>query len=101
MATSARLPHGRNMAMSTKRSATLAKPELGARLARVRQEMKKEGLEVLFVGHSADLEYLLGVDRRIHHYGASHFFGEWAVGAVIRVEGDPLLLVPRHMAEFH
>jgi Xaa-Pro aminopeptidase len=87
--------------MSAERSATLAKSELGARLARVREEMKEEHLEALFVGHSVDLEYLLGVDRRIHHYGASHFFGEWAVGAVIRSDSDPLLLVPRHMAEFH
>jgi len=63
--------------------------------------MREAGLELLFVGHSVDLEYLLGVDRRIHHYGASHFYGEWAVGAVIRPEGEPLLLVPRHMAEFH
>jgi Xaa-Pro aminopeptidase len=87
--------------MSLERAATLAKPELGMRLARLRREMDKAGLELLFVGHSVDLEYLLGVDRRIHHYGASHFFGEWAVGAVIRPEGEPLLLVPRHMAEFH
>lgn len=87
--------------MSAERSATLAKPELGARLSRVREEMRKERLDALFIGQSTDLEYLLGVDRRIHHYGATHFFGEWAVGALIRLEGDPLLLVPRHMAEFH
>jgi Xaa-Pro aminopeptidase len=87
--------------MTAERSATLAKPELGTRLARVREEMKKERLEALFVGQSTDLEYLLGVDRRIRYFGATHFFGEWAVGAVIRSEGDPLLLVPRHMAEFH
>jgi Xaa-Pro aminopeptidase len=87
--------------MNVERAATLAKPELGMRLARLRREMDRAGLELLFVGHSVDLEYLLGVDRRIHHYGASHFFGEWAVGAVIRPEGEPLLLVPRHMAEFH
>jgi Xaa-Pro aminopeptidase len=87
--------------MSAERSATFAQSELGSRLERVRQEMQKAGLEVLFVGHSTDLEYLLGVDRRIRYYGATHFFGEWAVGAVIRLDGDPLLLVPRHMAEFH
>lgn len=87
--------------MSAERSATLTKPELGARLARVREEMAREHLDLLFVGQSTDLEYLLGVDRRIHYYGATHFFGEWAVGAVIRSDGDPLLLVPRHMAEFH
>ncbi|HVC76290.1 MAG TPA: Xaa-Pro peptidase family protein [Candidatus Micrarchaeaceae archaeon] len=87
--------------MSADRAATLARSELGARLARVREEMKKERLDALFVGHGADLEYLLGVDRRIHYFGATHFFGEWAVGAVIRADGDPLLLVPRHMAEFH
>jgi len=87
--------------MSVETPATLAKPELGTRLARVRQEMRQAGLEVLFIGHSADLEYLLGVDRRIHYFGATHFFGEWAVGAVITLDSDPLLLVPRHMAEFH
>jgi Xaa-Pro aminopeptidase len=87
--------------MSPERAATLARPELQTRLERVREGMKTAGLEVLYVGHSVDLEYLLGVDRRLHHYGASHFFGEWAVGAVIRLEGDPILLVPRHMAEFH
>jgi Xaa-Pro aminopeptidase len=87
--------------MSAEKSATLAKPELTARLERIREEMAKAKLDVLFIGHSVDLEYVLGVDRRIHHYGASHFFGEWAVGAVIKPEGEPLLLVPRHMAEFH
>jgi Xaa-Pro aminopeptidase len=87
--------------MGIERSATLAKPELGTRLARVREEMKRDGIEVLFVGQSTDLEYLLGVDRRIHYYGATHFFGEWAVGAVVKLDSDPLLLVPRHMAEFH
>jgi Xaa-Pro aminopeptidase len=87
--------------MSHEQSATLARPELQTRLDRVREAMDAAALEVVFVGHSVDLEYLLGVDRRLHHYGASHFFGEWAVGAVIRREGDPLLLVPRHMAEFH
>ena len=87
--------------MSAEQSATLAKPELSSRLERIRHGMREEGLEVLFVGHSTDLEYLLGVDRRIHYYGATHFFGEWAVGAVIRLDKDPLLLVPRHMAEFH
>lgn len=87
--------------MSADRIATLAKPELAARLDRARAGMTEAGLDVLFVGHSVDLEYLLGVDRRLHHYGASHFFGEWAVGAVLKPEGDPLLLVPRHMAEFH
>ncbi len=87
--------------MTAELSATLAKSELGARLARVREEMANANLELLWVGHSVDLEYLLGIDRRIHHYGASHFFGEWAVGAVVRRDGDPLLLVPRHMAEFH
>jgi Xaa-Pro aminopeptidase len=81
--------------------ATLAKPELARRLQRVREEMKAAGLDMLYVGHSVDLEYLLGVDRRLHHYGASHFYGEWAVGALIRREGEPVLLVPRHMAEFH
>jgi Xaa-Pro aminopeptidase len=87
--------------MKAERSTTLTKSELGIRLGRVREEMSTEGLEVLFVGQSADLEYLLGVDRRIHYFGATHFFGEWAVGAVIKLDGEPLLLVPRHMAEFH
>ena len=87
--------------MSAERAATLARPELASRLERVRGAMRDNGLDALWVGHSPDLEYLLGVDRRIHHYGASHFFGEWAVGAVIRPSGEPLLLVPRHMAEFH
>jgi Xaa-Pro aminopeptidase len=87
--------------MTSERAATLAKPELETRLGRLRDRMAAAGLDVLYVGHSVDLEYLLGVDRRLHHYGASHFFGEWAVGAVIRRDGDPMLLVPRHMAEFH
>jgi Xaa-Pro aminopeptidase len=87
--------------MSAERVATLARPELAHRLERVRSGMEAADIDVLFVGHSVDLEYLLGVDRRLHHYGASHFFGEWAVGAIIRPDGDPILLVPRHMAEFH
>ncbi len=87
--------------MAVNRAATLSKTELAGRVDRVRAQMASAELDALWVGQSTDLEYLLGVDRRIHHYGASHFFGEWAVGAVIRLDGDPLLLVPRHMAEFH
>lgn len=87
--------------MSGDRAATLTKSELSTRLERIRAEMAHAHMDTLWVGQSSDLEYVLGVDRRIHYYGASHFFGEWAVGAVIRNEGDPLLLVPRHMAEFH
>ena len=87
--------------MSADLAATMTKTELSTRLDRVRAGMAAEGLDMLFVGHSVDLEYLLGVERRLHHYGASHFYGEWAVGAVIRAAGDPVLLVPRHMAEFH
>src|SRR5262245_1756532 len=87
--------------MTSEISAIAAGPEPGRRLARVREEMAMAGLDVLFAGQSTDLEYLLGVDRRIRYYGATHFFGEWAVGAVVRRDADPLLLVPRHMAEFH
>jgi Xaa-Pro aminopeptidase len=87
--------------MSAERAATLAKPELASRLERIRAGMARQGIDALWIGQSTDLEYVLGVDRRIHYYGATHFFGEWAVGAVIREHGDPLLLVPRHMAEFH
>jgi Xaa-Pro aminopeptidase len=87
--------------MAVERAATLSRTELAGRVDRVRAQMSSAGLEALWVGQSTDLEYLLGVDRRIHYYGATHFFGEWAVGAVIRLDGDPLLLVPRHMAEFH
>jgi Xaa-Pro aminopeptidase len=87
--------------MRAEKPATLSKVELHGRLERVRAKMSTAGFDMLFVGHSTDLEYLLGVDRRLHYYGATHFFGEWAVGAVIRLDDEPLLLVPRHMAEFH
>lgn len=87
--------------MVTERLDTVAEPELEARLARVREAMEQQGLDVLYVGHSTDLEYLAGVERRVPHYGRSRFFGEWAVGGVIARTGDPVLLVPRHMAEFH
>jgi Xaa-Pro aminopeptidase len=87
--------------MRAEKQGTLSQVELHRRLDRVRAEMDEAGFDMLFVGHSTDLEYLLGVDRRLHYYGATHFFGEWAVGAVIRQDEEPLLLVPRHMAEFH
>jgi Xaa-Pro aminopeptidase len=62
--------------------------------------MTQADLDLLYIGHSSDLEYLTGAEKPHSAYGPARYFAHWAMGALVRPEGTPLVLVPRHLSEF-
>jgi Xaa-Pro aminopeptidase len=75
--------------------------EHAGRVAALTAAAADAGYDLLYVGHSTDLEYLIGLQRPEPHYGQTRFFAQWAMGAVFIAGAKPTLLVPRHVAEFH
>jgi Xaa-Pro dipeptidase len=75
--------------------------EYSSRVAAVKAAATQAGFDVMYVGHSTDLEYLVGLPRPEPHYGRSRFFAQWAMGAIVTADAKPVVLVPRHVAEFH
>lgn len=62
--------------------------------------MQAEGVDALFLGPSADLEYLTGVERQIPNFGEASYAHGWVTGAFFRPEADPVFLLPRMFAAF-
>ena len=75
--------------------------EVSARVGRLRGEMEKAGIDVFYVAHSTDLEYMAGIERPIATYGHTRFWAGWAIGAVYGRRGSVPLLVSRHFAGGH
>jgi Xaa-Pro aminopeptidase len=75
--------------------------EIASRIASVRSAMKLREIDLLYVTYSTDLEYLSGVERPVPSYGRERFWSDWALGALIGQDGDPVLLAPRHLAVYH
>ncbi len=71
------------------------------RIAAIERAVAESGHDLLYIGHGTDLEYLLGLPRPEAHYGRSRFFAQWAMGALFTPGAKPVVLVPRHVAEFH
>jgi Xaa-Pro aminopeptidase len=57
--------------------------------------MRGEGVDLLFVGLSADLEYLSGAERGIPNFGQSSYAHGWVAGGFFRPDGDPVFVLPR------
>jgi Xaa-Pro aminopeptidase len=70
------------------------------RRRRVGERMIEQGVDVLFVPPSADLEYLTGARRRVPTFGNISYTHGWVCGAFIRPGHEPLLVLPRMVAEF-
>jgi Xaa-Pro dipeptidase len=64
------------------------------------QEILRNQADVVFLPHSADLQYLTGVPRDIPNYGTTIHPGEWLEGAWIAPGHAPVLALPRMSAEF-
>jgi Xaa-Pro aminopeptidase len=62
--------------------------------------MEAEGVDVLFLSPSADLEYLTGVERQIPHFGEVSYAHGWVTGAFFRPGADPVFVLPRMFAAF-
>ena len=63
--------------------------------------MEAEGVDVLFLAPSADLEYLTGIRRDIPSFGESSYAHGWVTGAFLRAGADPVFVLPRMFVAFH
>ena len=54
----------------------------------------------LFLGLSADLEYLTGIERGIPFFGQSSYVHGWVTGAFFRPDAEPTFVLPRMVAVF-
>ena len=70
------------------------------RRRRLGERMEAEGVDVLFLAPSADLEYLTGVERQIPNFGEVAYAHGWVGGAFFRPEADPVFVLPRMFAAF-
>jgi len=70
------------------------------RRRRLSDRMRAEGVDILFLGLSADLEYLSGVERGIPFFGQSSYAHGWVAGAFFRPDSDPVFVLPRMVAAF-
>jgi Xaa-Pro aminopeptidase len=62
--------------------------------------MRAEGVDLLFLGLSSDLEYLSGVERGIPFFGQSAYAHGWVAGGFFRPDGDPVFVLPRMVVAF-
>jgi Xaa-Pro aminopeptidase len=70
------------------------------RRRRLAERMRAEGVDVLFLAPSADLEYLTGVERQIPSFGQSSYAHGWVAGAFFRPNADPVFVLPRMVVAF-
>jgi Xaa-Pro aminopeptidase len=70
------------------------------RQTRVSERMEAEGIDVLFLGPSADLEYLTGVERQIPNFGEVSYASSWVTGAFFVPGLEPIFVFPRMFAAF-
>src|SRR5919204_4393700 len=70
------------------------------RRRRLGERMEAEGVDVLFLAPSADLEYLTGIERQLPSFGQSSYPHGWVAGAFFRRGADPVLVLPRMFVAF-
>jgi Xaa-Pro aminopeptidase len=70
------------------------------RRRRLSARMREEGVDLLFLGLSSDLEYLSGVERGIPCFGQSSYPHGWVAGGFFRPDADPVFVLPRMVVLF-
>src|SRR5216684_943199 len=65
------------------------------------ERMESEGIDILFLAPSADLEYLTGVERDIPNFGEASYAHGWVAGAFFRPGAEPVFVFPRMFVAFH
>ena len=70
------------------------------RRRRLSDRMRAAGVDILFLGLSADLEYLSGVERGIPFFGQSSYAHGWVAGGFFRPDADPVFVLPRMVEAF-
>jgi Xaa-Pro aminopeptidase len=74
--------------------------DFAERRRRLSEQMRAEDVDVLFLGLSADLEYLSGVERGIPFFGQSSYAHGWVAGGFFRPDADPVFVLPRMVETF-
>jgi Xaa-Pro aminopeptidase len=74
--------------------------DYAARRRRLGERLEAEGIAALFLGPSADLEYLTGVERPEPSFGQPLYAHGWVTGAFFRPGADPVFVLPRMFATF-
>jgi Xaa-Pro aminopeptidase len=74
--------------------------DYAARRRRLGERLEAEGVAALFLGPSADLEYLTGVERSVPSFGQPLYAHGWVTGAFFRAGEDPVFVLPRMFATF-
>ncbi|MDX6411340.1 MAG: hypothetical protein QOE91_856 [Gaiellaceae bacterium] len=75
--------------------------DYAARRQKLDERMDAEGVDLLFLTQSADLEYLTGVERDIPNFGEASYAHGWAAGAFFRPGAEPVFVFPRMFVAFH
>ena len=70
------------------------------RRQRLSERMDAEGVDLLFLAPSADLEYLTGLERGIPNFGQESYAHHWVAGAFFRPGEDPVFVLPRMFVAF-
>ncbi len=76
-------------------------PDYQGRSRRVQEQMAAQQIDLLFLPICANLHYLTGIGREEPNFGNTMYPGEWVTGAWIPQTGEPILTLPRMLAEFH
>lgn len=74
--------------------------DYAARQARLSEQMHAEGIDLLFLGLSSDLEYLSGIVRGIPFFGQISYAHGWVAGGFFRPDADPVFVLPRMVVVF-
>lgn len=75
-------------------------PELAAHRDALSAAMSEAGVDLAFFPMSADLEYLIGIRRRVPAFGGIDHPFIWVLGAFFAPGREPVFIVPRNLAEF-
>jgi Xaa-Pro dipeptidase len=62
--------------------------------------MERLGIDLLYLAPGANAQYLSGWKRSRPHFGNVNYPGGWIQGLFLGLHGDPILAVPRMVADF-
>src|SRR5215831_12348752 len=74
--------------------------DYASRRRRLEEKLDAEGVAALFLGPSADLEYLTGVERPVPSFGQPLYQHGWVTGSFFRPGAEPVFVLPRMFATF-
>jgi Xaa-Pro aminopeptidase len=74
--------------------------DYASRRRRLGEQLEAKGIAALFLGPSADLEYLTGIERPVPSFGQPLYQHGWVTGAFFSPGADPVFVLPRMFATF-